>query len=135
MKLEDVQVGVNYFGRTVTSVTIHSEDPPRGVVWYTTKDDPKDDKFAFFREFCSWLNVKRGGEPTDPWHAMCLRIREKGLNARKRVEIDGKAYRMRRGKLVEIPPEWVGKTTHPQAVRKRASKKNQGRRFKRKAMR
>jgi len=35
---------------------------------------------------------------------------------------DGKHYRMRRGKLVEIPPEWVGKTLHPQTKRKRKSK-------------
>ena len=37
----------------------------------------------------------------------------------KRIEIDGRYYRMRRGKLVEIPPEWVGKVTHPQTIRKR----------------
>ena len=30
--------------------------------------------------------------------------------------------RLRRGRLVEIPPEWVGRTTHPQTIRKRASK-------------
>ena len=40
----------------------------------------------------------------------------------KRVEIDGRFYRKRRGKLVEILPEWVGKTLHPQTKRKRASK-------------
>jgi len=38
------------------------------------------------------------------------------------IEKDGKAYRIRRGKLVEIPPEWVGQTTHPQTIRKRVSK-------------
>jgi hypothetical protein len=37
----------------------------------------------------------------------------------KLVEKDGKFYRMRRGKLVEIPPEWVGKTVHPQEIRGR----------------
>ena len=37
----------------------------------------------------------------------------------KRIEIDGVAYRMRRGKLVQIPAEWVGKVTHPQSIRKR----------------
>jgi len=54
---------------------------------------------------------------------------------RKRIEIDGKFYRKRKGKLVEIPPEWVGKTIHPQRIRKRKSKGNQGRKFKRKAQR
>jgi hypothetical protein len=39
----------------------------------------------------------------------------------KRIEIDGKFYRERRGKLVEIPAEWVGKVTHPQTMRKRPS--------------
>lgn len=29
---------------------------------------------------------------------------------------------MRRGKLVEIPPDWVDKTAHPQTIRKRQSK-------------
>lgn len=40
----------------------------------------------------------------------------------KRIEIDGKYYRMRRGKLVLIPDEWVGSTLHPQPKRKRQSK-------------
>lgn len=40
----------------------------------------------------------------------------------KRIEKNGKFYRMRRGKLVEIPPEWVDETTHPQTIRKRDSK-------------
>ncbi len=39
----------------------------------------------------------------------------------KVVVKDGKHFRMRRGKLVEIPPEWVGKTTHKQTKRKRKS--------------
>lgn len=47
----------------------------------------------------------------------------------KRIEIDGKFYRRRRGELVEIPEEWVGQTVHPQTVRKRPSKKGQGRRY------
>ncbi len=50
--------------------------------------------------------------------------------AKKRIEIDGIFYRKRRNKLVEIPEEWVGKTTHPQTIRKRPSKKGQGRKFK-----
>jgi hypothetical protein len=31
-------------------------------------------------------------------------------------------FRIRRGKLVEIPEEWVGQTAHPQTIRKRDSK-------------
>ncbi len=49
-----------------------------------------------------------------------------------RIEKDGKFYRLRRGKLVEIPEEWVGNTVHPQSVRKRKSKDGQDRNFKRK---
>lgn len=41
----------------------------------------------------------------------------------KRIEIDGKFFRERRGKLVEIPSAWVGKVTTEQTMRKRASKK------------
>ena len=33
-----------------------------------------------------------------------------------------KKCRIRRGKLVEIPEEWVGKTPHKQTIRKRQSK-------------
>lgn len=40
----------------------------------------------------------------------------------KLVEKDGKHYRMRRGKLVEIPQEWVGQVPHPATIRKRPSK-------------
>ena len=40
----------------------------------------------------------------------------------KRRKINGKYYRLRRGKWVEIPKEWVGKTTHNQSIRKRQSK-------------
>jgi hypothetical protein len=40
----------------------------------------------------------------------------------KPVLKDGKVYRMRRGKLVEIPPEWVGKVTSRQTINKRHSK-------------
>lgn len=40
----------------------------------------------------------------------------------KRIEVDGKFYRKRRGVLVEIPAEWVGSTLHPQTMRKRRSK-------------
>lgn len=40
----------------------------------------------------------------------------------KRIQLDGKFYRERRGKLVEIPADWVGNVTHPQNVRQRPSK-------------
>lgn len=48
----------------------------------------------------------------------------------KRIEIiipgdtasNVKYYRVRRGKLVEIPPEWVGKVTYDQTKRKRKRK-------------
>ncbi|KKN54362.1 hypothetical protein LCGC14_0593400 [marine sediment metagenome] len=53
----------------------------------------------------------------------------------KLIKKDGKYYRWRRGRLVEIPPEWVGKVTHPQTIRKRKSKKGRGRKFKRKVVR
>lgn len=39
----------------------------------------------------------------------------------KLFEIDGKYYRKRRGVLVLIPDEWVGKVTHKQTIRKRNS--------------
>lgn len=53
----------------------------------------------------------------------------------KRIEIDGKFYRMREGKLVQIPDEWVGKIPHKQTVKKRKSKRGQGASFKRKSQR
>lgn len=37
----------------------------------------------------------------------------------KRIEQDGKSYRIRRGKLVEIPDEWVGQVAFPQKLRRR----------------
>jgi len=40
----------------------------------------------------------------------------------KRIDIDGKSFRLRRGKLVEIPAEWVGKVTDPATIRQRKSK-------------
>lgn len=39
-----------------------------------------------------------------------------------RIEIDGKFYRYRRGKLVEIPRRWVGHVTSPATIRQRPSK-------------
>lgn len=44
------------------------------------------------------------------------------FNLGKRLEKDGKVYRMRRGEWVEIPPEWVGKTLSHQTKNKRPSK-------------
>lgn len=40
----------------------------------------------------------------------------------KRVQIGDKFYRWRRGKLVEIPTEWVGWATTDQTIRQRQSK-------------
>ena len=40
----------------------------------------------------------------------------------KVIERDGKFYRIRRGKEVEIPTEWVGKTVSKQTINKRPSK-------------
>lgn len=40
----------------------------------------------------------------------------------KPINKDGKVYRMRRGKLVEIPAEWVGQVTSRQTINARASK-------------
>lgn len=40
----------------------------------------------------------------------------------KVIEADDGYYRIRRGKQVRIPNEWVGKTVHPQTIRKRKSK-------------
>lgn len=37
--------------------------------------------------------------------------------------IDGKPFRMRRGKLVEIPSEWFGHVTSAKTIRNRSSKK------------
>lgn len=40
----------------------------------------------------------------------------------KRVELNGKFYRERRGKLVEIPTKWVGRMPNEQSIRQRPSK-------------
>lgn len=40
----------------------------------------------------------------------------------KRIEKDGKLYRLRRGKLVAIPAEWAGEVAHPQTIRERPGK-------------
>lgn len=40
----------------------------------------------------------------------------------KSTLIDGDRYRTRRGKLVKIPDEWVGKFTTPATIRRRDSK-------------
>lgn len=53
----------------------------------------------------------------------------------KMVLIDGKPYRMRHGKMVEIPIKWLAKITTTQTIRKRKSKFGQGRKFKRKVVR
>lgn len=43
----------------------------------------------------------------------------------KAQTIDGKVFRMRRGKLVEIPEQWVGQFPHKQTMNKRRSKKTE----------
>lgn len=40
-----------------------------------------------------------------------------------RIKKGNKYFRIRDGKLVEIPNQWVGVVTHPQTIRKRQSKK------------
>jgi hypothetical protein len=40
----------------------------------------------------------------------------------KPIEKDGELYRVRRGKLVEIPPAWAGKVTSRQTINARQSK-------------
>jgi hypothetical protein len=37
----------------------------------------------------------------------------------KRILHGGRSFRLRRGKLVEIPPEWVGRVTFEQTRRRR----------------
>ena len=39
----------------------------------------------------------------------------------KVIEQDGRFFRMRRGRLVEIPPGWVGQTASAQTRRARAT--------------
>lgn len=53
-------------------------------------------------------------------------LRRLGVHVRKHKLIrlaDGRCMRIRRGQLVEIPKEWVGKTVSGQRIRKRPSKK------------
>ena len=35
---------------------------------------------------------------------------------------DGKVFRYRRGKLVQVPPQWVGRITTKETIRQRNSK-------------
>jgi hypothetical protein len=44
------------------------------------------------------------------------------MRNKKPIMVDGKPHRMRRGKLVEIPAEWVGKVTSQQQIQSRPSK-------------
>jgi len=50
----------------------------------------------------------------------------------KRIEVDGKYFRIRRGKKVEIPAAWVGKTTYPETIQSRKSKRGHGKDWRRK---
>ncbi len=51
------------------------------------------------------------------------------------ISEEGRAYRFRRGKLVEIPLGWVGKTVDRQTIAKRQSKKGRGKSFRKKVQR
>lgn len=76
-------------------------------------------------------NLPRGRlipDPDDPDNKIVKKCR-------KRVDTPEGSFRKRRSKLVRIPDEWVGKTVDRQTIRKRKSKKNQGRKFKRKVVR
>ena len=42
----------------------------------------------------------------------------------KRIEIEGEFYRIRRGKLVKIPTEWLGKVTTKTTIRNRKKLRN-----------
>lgn len=44
------------------------------------------------------------------------------VTAGGRIELNGAFYRLRRGRYVQIPPEWVGKTVPGQKIRNRKSK-------------
>jgi uncharacterized cupin superfamily protein len=48
----------------------------------------------------------------------------------KAIKKDGKVFRVRKGKLVEVPPEWVGKIPHQQTIRKRNQVKRRTRKNK-----
>ena len=45
----------------------------------------------------------------------------------KRIEQDGRYYRMRRGRLVEIPPGWVGRGVRKEQIRSRKTSKKAAR--------
>jgi hypothetical protein len=53
----------------------------------------------------------------------------------KRIEREGKFYRIRRGQQVEIPAAWVGQTVFPETIQRRKSKRGQGKDFKSKCQR
>jgi len=54
---------------------------------------------------------------------------------KRRIEVGGGYYRKRRGIFVLIPEKWLGRTIHPQSIRKRPSKGGQGRKFLKKSQR
>lgn len=49
------------------------------------------------------------------------------MSRRTILSIDGVCYRMRRGKLVPIPDEWLGDVPHPQTIRKRKQRRKKNR--------
>jgi hypothetical protein len=59
-----------------------------------------------------------------PWCKVC----QAGDAGKHTCDLEGPIetvayFRERRGKLVMIPEEWVGQTTHPQTIRNRDSKR------------
>lgn len=52
-------------------------------------------------------------------------------NMAKLIKTDDGYFRIRRGKLVRIPDEWLLNVTHPQTINKRLSKQTRKQRLKR----
>lgn len=111
---QELRTGCSYFGRLVTQVQRYTDR--LGYVWFEADGEQY---CADFTDFNLWLQQHRG-EATSPREPRKLRQT---------------THRWRRGKRVAIPEEWRGRTVHPQTIRKRKSKGNQGRRFRRKVMR
>lgn len=64
---------------------------------------------------------RRKGNQAELKRVNCDPVNAVSGEAMRRIEKDGKFYRMRRGKLVEIPAEWVGQVVYPRTARERAS--------------
>lgn len=92
MQPNDIQTGVNYFGRTVIELR-----PMGNAIIVEYEEDGKQYQ-AGGNEFCSWVHVAQGSEPTDAWHALCVARAQAGRTGHKCIEINGKVYRWRRDK-------------------------------------